>query len=127
MAVSGGIVEYFPEDARLTVTVGATPVVAGRLVELSGDRTVIPAQANSIKVCGLALQSGGATGDKVAVATDGYWPCRASGAIAEGDFVKAGAAGVVVAIAADGDPRLIVGRAIQDIADGADGPIKLML
>lgn len=126
MAVSGGIVEYFPEAARLTYTCSAA-VTAGRIVEMTGDRRIQQAQANSVKCAGVALQTGSAAEDKIAVAHDGVWPCRASGAIAEGDYVKAGAAGVVVAIAADGDPRLIVGRAIQDIADGADGPIKLML
>lgn len=126
MALSGGIVEYFPEGQNITYTTSAA-VTAGRLVEATGDRRIGPAGANSTKVQGVALRTSDAAEDKVAVAHDGVWPCRASGAIAEGDFVKAGAAGVVVAIAADGDPRLIVGRAIQDIADGTDGPIKLML
>jgi len=126
MAVSGGIVEYFPEGEKPTYTCSAA-VVAGQAVEATGDRRIGPAGASSLKCQGVALQSGSAAEDQVGVAYDGIWPMVASGAIAEGDFVRCGAAGVVVAIAADGDPRLIIGRAIQDIANGVAGPIKLML
>ncbi|MDQ5821229.1 MAG: DUF2190 family protein [Actinomycetota bacterium] len=126
MAVSGGIVEYFPEGARLTYTCSAA-VTAGQLVEATGDRRIGPAGANSLKCQGVALRTGSAAEDQITVANDGVWPLTASGAIAEGDYVKAGAAGTVVAIAIDGDPRLIIGRAIQDIANAVAGPIKMML
>lgn len=126
MAVTGGVVERYGPARKVTMTVGATPTVEGRLVEYSGDQTVIPAAANSLKVAGVSMQSGGATGDKVAVAHEGILELTASGAIAAGDYVKAGAAGVVVAVAADGDPRLIVGKALAAIVDTAKGPIKLL-
>jgi hypothetical protein len=126
VAVSGGIVEYFGPTAKKTMTASAA-ITAGQLVELTGDRRVGPAGANSVKVAGVALQSASAAEDKIAVATMGTWPLVASGAISEGDFIKAGAAGVAVAIAADGDPRLIVGKAYQDIANGVAGPVTLHL
>lgn len=126
MSVSGGVVEFFRPGDHITYTCSAA-VTAGKLVEATGDRRVAHAAANSLKVQGVALQTASAAEDMIAVANDGVWPLTASGAIAAGDYVKAGAAGVVVAVAADGDPRLIIGRALLAISDTAVGPIKLML
>lgn len=125
LALSGQAVELFGSGApNITMTTTAA-VTAGRLVEITGDRGVGPAGANSLKVLGVAKQTGSAVGDKPAIATGGVWMLRASGAIAAGDHVKAGALGVVVAVAADGDPRLITGIALAAIVDATDGPVLL--
>jgi hypothetical protein len=132
---SGGKVEYFGgAAAAITYKVpAATTVVGGRLVMSNGvTREAITATADAVNVLGYAQYD--ADGDAestqeqyVAVRSDGVWPCVATGAVNAGDFVKAGAAGTVVAVAADGDPRLIVGQAVADIAGAAEGPIRLML
>jgi hypothetical protein len=125
MSVSGGVTERFGSGSpSITMTTGAA-LTAGRLVEISASRTVIHAQANSLKVLGVAKQTSDAVGDKVAVATGGVWNLTASGAIAAGDQIRAGAAGVAVAIAADGDPRLVVGIALEAAADTAQVPVLL--
>jgi len=114
---------------RITMTAG-TAIVAGRLVEFTGDRTVGAAGAASVKVLGLATSdcdAVAATGNKVAIATGGVWNCRAGGAIAAGDYLIAGAAGVVVTAGAAPDARTVVGKAIQAIVNGQDGPCLLNL
>lgn len=132
---TGGKVEYFPgTEAPITYTVPAGSTVrGGRIVKATGtSRQAIESTADAVNNLGYAQYN--ADGDAanpmnrvVTVRTQGVWPCTASGAINAGDYVKAGAGGVVVAIAADGDPRLIVGQAIDDIANGAEGPVRLML
>jgi len=140
MAVGPNFVsERFGSGApRITMTAG-TAIVAGRLVEFTGDRTVGAAGATSIKVVGVATSdcdAVAATGNKVAIATGGVWNCRASGAIAAGDLLVAGAAGVVVTLpvvagawaAADlTNTRAVIGVALQAIANGQDGPVLLKL
>lgn len=127
-AVSGGVVPLFQAGhAKPTFTTTTATVVAGMVVEITGDRSVGPAGANSLKAVGVAAQTGSAIGDKIAVDTGGVYNLKASGAIAAGDYVKAGALGTVVAIAADGDPRLVVGMALSAIADTALGPILLKI
>lgn len=126
MTVSGGIVEFYAEGARLPLTTGAA-IIEGRLVEYTGDRTVGPAAADSSKVAGVALQSSSAAGDVVAIATDGVWPCRASGAITAGATLKAAAAGDVTVWAITDDADEIVGRALEDITSGQSGRVKLSL
>lgn len=133
-SIRGGQVEKFAPGDRITMTVAGTTVVGGRLVEVNGNRTVRPAQAASLKTLGVALYDG-AIGDKVTVATEGVWLLRAQGAIAAGDqvIVSAGNDGRVAplapaagALAADiNNARAVVGRALEAIADGADGPILL--
>lgn len=103
-------------------------VTGGRLVEFTGNRTVGPAAANSDRVAGVALRDA-AIGQKVAVDHDGTHKLRASGAIAAGQRVVAGAGGVVVGVgvAAADDARRIIGFAREAIADGADGYVTLTL
>jgi len=127
-SIRGGVTErYLPGD-RYTATVGAGQVATGaRLVEaMTGDRVVRLAQANSLLCVGVAMHDA-AVAEKVTVVTEGVWLLSASGAIAAGQRVKCGALGVAVPIAADGDPRLVVGWAMADIVDLADGPVKLTL
>lgn len=115
--------EYTPPfatgDAPLTLTVGATPVVGGRLVEISGNLLVIPAGAASTKAVGVAAT------DQPAGAKVQIWPLpgvvhetTAAGAIAAGDNLAPAAAGAVAAIAA-GTFGQLVGVALAAAADTA--------
>lgn len=104
--------------APWTLQASAT-VTGGRLVEVTGTGTVGPAGAASVKVLGVAATDA-ATGAKVQV-----WPLAglthrvtASGAIAAGDNLAAGAAGVVVPIGA-GTFGQLVGVADRAAADTA--------
>lgn len=129
MAVSGGIVEaYGGELAPVSCKVAAA-VTEGRLVEgvAGGDRRVQHAAASSLLVVGVAMQTASAAEDEIAVATEGFVYLTASGAIANGNRLRAGAAGVAVAIAADGDPRLICAIALETAADTETFLAKLTL
>lgn len=137
MAVTGGVVERFPSSKKRTMSCSAA-VTAGRLVEITGNRTVAHAAAASLKVYGVALQDYdgvATTGSKIAVARDGVWNLTATGAIAAGDQVIAAANGTVAtlaaaagAVAADiNNSRAIVGIALEAITGGAAGPVELGL
>jgi hypothetical protein len=117
------VAEYTPVFANgtapWTLQASAT-VTGGRLVETTGNGTVGPAGAGSAKVLGVAANDA-ATGGKVAV-----WPLAGcthkvlgTGAIAAGDTLAAGAAGVVatLALAAAADAGKIVGVADRAGAD----------
>jgi hypothetical protein len=95
-------------------------VTGGRLVEVTGNGTVGPAGAASVKVLGVAA-SDAASGAKVQV-----WPLAGlthkvlgTGAIAAGDNLAAGAAGVVAVIGAGTFGQLV---GVADRA-GADATI----
>lgn len=114
--------EYTPVfatgGAPITLQASAT-VTGGRLVENTGNGTVGPAGAASTKVIGVAAFDA-ASGAKVDV-----WPLpgvvhetTASGAVAAGDGLAAGAAGVVSTIGA-GTFQQLVGVALAAAADTA--------
>jgi len=113
------VTPYFDDARELTYTVGATPVVGGRLVQSvsPGDRLVVPAAAGSATTKGMALYDA-ASGKKVAVARDQVLPATASGAIAAGVKLVAAAGGTVAARTAEG-AEAIVGEALENAADGA--------
>jgi hypothetical protein len=117
------VAEYTPVFANgtapWTLQASAT-VVGGRLVETTGNGTVGPAGAASLKVLGVAAHDA-ASGAKV-----GVWPLAGlthkvlgTGAIAAGDNLAAGAAGVVAAIGAGTFGQLV---GVADRA-GADATI----
>lgn len=111
----------------------AEAIVGGQLVERrTGSRLVGPAGADSKAVCGVALNdvpvartsiSGPQVSDEypLVVGRHGVYPVVASGAIAVGRKIKAGAAGVAVAWVNTDDADEIVGEAFEAIADGATG------
>lgn len=111
----------------------AAAVTAGRLVEMTANRTVQHAGAASLKVVGVALQTGTTVGDKIAVATGGIWNLTATGAIAAGDQLIAGAAGTATALAAAvanaiadiNNARAVFGNAVEAISNAAEGPCTL--
>lgn len=125
--------EYFKPGAHLTYTVGATAVantpVSGvtpiTLVEASADRTVIPAQAGSLICVGGALHDGAIGDTDLTVVSRGVWPVKASGTITAGARVKCGALGTVVVAGATPDASAVVGIALEAIASGAVGRVKL--
>lgn len=131
-AVSGGITPLFQSgdpEPTMTTTVA---VVAGRLVEVSGARSIRPAAAASRAIMGVAKQTGSAVGDKVSVITGGVVMIVAQGAVAAGDQVGPGAAGdgrvSTVAAGATADvARSIVGLALAAAADAAECPVLLRL
>lgn len=109
----------FPTGAAPITLQASAAVTGGRLVENSGNGTVGPAGAASTKVIGVAAFDA-ATGAKVDV-----WPLpgvvhevTASGAVAAGDGLAAGAAGVVSTIGA-GTFQQLVGVALAAAADTA--------
>jgi hypothetical protein len=114
--------EYTPRHPGTTAPItkqASATVTGGRLVEVTGTDTVGPAGAASVKVFGVAAHDA-ATGAKVVV-----WPLpgiahrvTGAGAIAAGDNLAAGAAGVVAPIAA-GTFGQLVGVATAAAADGA--------
>lgn len=133
--------EYFKPGQILTYTVGATAItnpkvsgqVSAQLVELSADRTVIPAQAGSVLVVGIAGHEGDATGifKVIPVPSVGVWPLKAAANITKGQRLMAAAAGTVTPWVADAsglvaDPRAIVAIALEAIASGAIGRCKLI-
>jgi hypothetical protein len=133
----GNVSERFPSGKKRTMT-GSAAFSAGRLVEITGNRTVGPAGAASLKVYGVALQDYdgvAATGAKVAIARDGVWYLTATGAIAAGDQLIAAANGTVSSLAAAGaatltdinNARAIVGIALEAISNGQQGPVELGL
>lgn len=125
-------VEYFKPGELLTYTVGATPVantpvsgvVPGTLLEFSGDRLVIPAAAGTNLYAGLATHDA-AVGAKITVASAGVWPVKAGGVITAGARLITGAVGTVVVAGAAPDARQLVGVALEAIASGAVGRVKL--
>jgi len=129
VAVSGGIVERYGADLDAVTCKVAAAVTEGRLVEgvAGGNRRVQHAGNNSLLVCGVALQTASAAEDEIGVATEGFVELTASGAVANGNRLRAGANGVAVAVAADGDPRLIVAISYGTAADGEKFLAKLCL
>lgn len=106
---------YKPGQA-LTLKASAT-ITGGQLLAVSGSGTVAPTGAASTATVGMAAFDG-VTNDNITVWSGGVLPLKASGAIAAGSPVIAGAAGTVVASAS---PPLgqQVGVALTTAADAA--------
>ena len=129
MAVSGGVTESFKDGGLVITCKAAAAINAGQLVVLTANSFEVDvAGASALKKCGVALRTASAIGDKIPVAFPGaqVYKLLASGAIDTGVYVRSGAAGTVVALAADGDPRLIQGFALEDIADATTGRVALL-
>jgi hypothetical protein len=138
VGAAGAVVEVFPGGIPPITMSGGAAITAGRLVEMSGDRTVQHAGAASLKVAGVALQDydgTAATGNKLSVAPSGVYKLTASGAIAAGDQVIAGAHGQVSALAAAAaatltdinNARAVIGVALAAISNGQTGPVLLKI
>lgn len=128
------VVEYhYPAD-KLTFTAKAT-ITGGQLVKANGTNgEAIVGTADALNVLGVAMYDA-ASDELVGVASKGVWPLTASGALNAGDRVVAGAAGTVKAVPAAGGtyaqaeqtiPMRVIGIAMEDVADAAVGPVKLI-
>jgi predicted RecA/RadA family phage recombinase len=132
--IRGGVVEKFAPGDRTTWQVTAAQAASGgRMVAATAGQSFKcqTAGAGSLVCVGVALHDA-AAGEKVTVAHEGVWLLRAAGAIVAGNLVECAANGEVrvlatVDAAGSFDPRAVVGRAMADIANGADGPVKLGL
>lgn len=91
-------IHLFKPGASVTFAASAD-VIGGRLVEVSGARTVAPAAADSVKVVGAAAQDA-KNGADVLVLRGGVQNLVASAAIVAGARVKAAAGGKVVTVGA---------------------------
>lgn len=107
----GEYVPKFNPGQAVTYTASAA-VTGGQLVEVTGDRSVAPATANSTKTAGVAGFDAKA-GESVTVYSGGGHRLKAAGAIAAGDTVSAAAGG---AVAKDGTAP--VGLALSSAPDG---------
>ncbi len=117
------MVQYTPmfKPGEAVTFTASADVIGGRVVEVTGDRTVAHAGAGSTKVAGVAGFDAKA-GESVTVFSGGIQRPTASGAIAAGDAVAAAANGHV-ATSADGTGR--IGVALAAAADGETAQIKL--
>lgn len=104
----------FTPGAAVTYTASAA-VIGGRVVEVSGARTVANAAAGSTKTVGVAGFDA-ATGEQVTVFSGGVHPLTCSAAITAGDRVAAAAAGKV-ATTADGAGRIGLALSTTTAAD----------
>ena len=126
--------EVFKPGEILTYTVGATAVantpvngvIPITLVEASADRTVIPAAAGSLICVGGALHDGAIGDTDLAVVSCGVWWVKASGVITAGARLKCGAVGTVVVAGATPDASAVIGIALEAIASGSVGRVKLI-
>lgn len=122
MAVSGGYIPRYAAGAPPITLKCSAAVVAGQVVEVTGDGTVGPAGAASRKAIGVAGQSGSAVNDLITVYLFGdVHVLVASGTIAAGDQVGTAAAGAVVTVAAGTTSdieRSLVGVALEGTTNG---------
>lgn len=109
--------DYLPKfkPGQAVTFVASTAVVGGRVVEVTGNRTVGHAGVNSAKVVGYAGHDA-AVGERVTIHRGGVQHPIASGAIAAGVPVFPAADGKVTATAGTG-PRL--GVSLAAAADAA--------
>lgn len=105
-----------------TITSTTSAAVTGQqLLEVTGDNTVGPAAAGSLKVVGQAAHDA-ASGAKVTIHAPGRPVCEAvaSGAIVAGERLKAAAAGKVAKYVDGTDAAtLVIGLALAGAADTA--------
>lgn len=91
-------IHMFKPGAAVTCAASAD-VIGGRLVDISGPRTVANAAADSVKVFGAAAQDT-KSGEDVLVLRGGVQKLVASAAITAGARVKPAATGKVVTVGA---------------------------
>lgn len=122
-------VPHFKPGADVTLEASAA-ITGGRLVSISGDKTVAQTSANDKAWVGVATTDA-ANGDKLTVTSGGVQELVASAAITAGDLVVPAADGKVASLAdasasyaqAEADnARAVVGVALI-AADAADDPV----
>lgn len=116
-------VPHYAATPPVTFTVGATAVVGGQVVEISGNMTVIPGANNSTKGAGVAARDG-IVGALVPAYADGVHDLTATGAITAGDLITVAANGTVKTVGA-GTFDQVIGKALESIANGAKGRCRV--
>lgn len=125
-ALSGGVTPLFQGGGPEVTMTTTAAVLGGRLVEISGDRSIRHAASASQKVMGVAKQDASAVGDKVGVATSGVYNLLVETAVAAGDLAIVSAAGDGrIAPQAAADARAIVGIVLAAGAPAASVPVLL--
>lgn len=107
---------YLPKvdsGATITLTTSAD-VTGGRLLEITGSKTVAHAAADSAKIVGVAM-SDAKSGTPVSISLDGVQRPTATGAITAGVKVYSATNGVVSATGTTNP----YGIALETVADGA--------
>jgi hypothetical protein len=116
-------IPHYSGGGPILSPVATAAIAGGQVVEVTGNMTVGPAGAGSIKAIGVAGRDA-AIGAGTPVFTDGVHDLTASGAIAAGDRVVCAAAGAVATIGA-GTAFQVIGIALEAIADAAKGRIRI--
>lgn len=116
--------DYLPIriPGQALVATASAAITGGQIVEVSGNDTVAPAGAGSVKWLGVAAFNAKA-GDRVTVHAGGTQAPIASGAVAAGDQVAVAADGKV-AVSADGVGA--VGVALTAAVDGAEARVQFI-
>lgn len=108
-------------SATLPVFTAASTITFGQLVELTSTKdNVQPAGSASTKAIGYATHDA-ATGENVTVQTlngGGIAKASAGGSIAIGDYLVAGASGVVTKLTLGASNQYVVGQALSAAASG---------
>lgn len=99
------VLPLYDDGDDLSPIAGA-PILGGQLVEMSADKTVIPAGAVSLKVLGVASQDG-VTGQIVRIKRDGVWPVVCATATVAGDQLAAAANGQVTQLGVSAQSALV--------------------
>ena len=110
--------EYVPavNGPRITRKASAA-ITGGQLVYVSGDGTVAPTTAATVAWLGIA-GADTANGDIVTVYTENFQRAIASGAITAGDALESAAGGKVAKHTVGTNDYLILGVALNTVADG---------
>jgi len=117
------VAEYVPflDEDNITRKASAT-ITGGQMVYISGDGTVAPttgAVANWLGMAGFDA----AVGDNVTIHTEDFPKATASGAITAGDALETAAAGKLAKHTLGTNDYLVVGYALNTVADG--GTVRL--
>lgn len=115
------------DPADVTTCYAGTAVTGKRFVRITGARVgdlvqVGHAIAAGVKGYGVSVQDA-AAGAQVGVAHEGVWQVLAGEALTAGDLITSGAAGV--AMIADTSADQILGRVVDDCANGADAFVRI--
>lgn len=123
-----GITEYYGKPFTARTYIASAAIVAGQLLEFTGDKTVAPTGTGggSVITAGVAMHDA-ANGAAIVVGMDGTFPMTAQGAITAGARLKSGTvAGTVAAAGATPDARAVCAKAEAAIADTAVGPVTIL-
>ena len=110
--------EYVPFLGGDRITRKASvAITGGQAVFISGDGTVAPTTAATVAYLGIAAADT-AVNDNVTVYTENFQKATASGAITAGDALETAAAGKLAKHTVGTNDYLIVGVALNTVADG---------